>query len=126
MLRAKHARRYRLGIVDGNWRCLLCVGANGGDDLKNVSSRIVDENGSVRCTDSFRDFGENCRRIFFERNRAPENFPDRVEEIDLLVTLGELDRGLFYLLRSAKNLGDDRKKQPKVHLIWRIISLAWS
>ena len=75
--------------------------------------RSCDEHDRAPRADSLRDLGEDRLRRLLERYGASEDLADRVEEIDLLVALGELVRGVLDLERGLEILGDDGKEEPR-------------
>ena len=96
------------------------------DGLQRVGYTIVHENRAAPGADRFGDLLEDRRRRFLERHGAPENLRDRVEEVDLLVALGELVRGVLHLERRLQILSHDRAEEPRVALERRLRHGRWS
>ncbi len=74
------------------------------------------EDGRVPRSDRLGNLGEDRRRGFLECDGSAEDLADSVKEIYLLVTLGELERGVLDFLRAAKNLSDEWEQKPEVRL----------
>jgi hypothetical protein len=82
-----------------------------GDRLQRVRPRVVDQDRRHAGANSLRDLCKDCGRRILEGDGPAENLADRVEEIDLLVSFGELRRGVLYFKRSLSELGHDRHQQ---------------
>src|SRR5688500_10133757 len=97
-----------------NRRRVCRIGPDCGDDVERVGCRLVNENRGMPRTDRLRYFREDRGRGVLESNRAAKDLADRIEEIDLLVTLRELECGVLDFLRSPQNLSDERQQHAKV------------
>ena len=108
MLRAEDARAHAARIVDADRRNGGEIDAERGDGAQRIRRAVVHEHRRAPRADRLGDFAEDRLRRFVERDGAAEDLADRVEEIDLLVPLGELVRGVLHLERGLQVLRDDR------------------
>ena len=72
-----------------------------------------EDRGAARA-DRLRDLLEDERRGGLHRHRAAEDLADRVEEIDLLVSLGELVGGVLDLERRLQRMRDDGQQELQI------------
>ncbi len=69
---------------------------------------------------------KNGRGHFLECHRPSENLGDGVEQVDLLVPLGELRGRVLHLERSLNQQSDDREQQIEIIGEWHAMILTWS
>src|SRR6266550_8772323 len=124
MLGAKDSRRHAADVVSADRQNLLLGHAKRGDSLQRVGARVVHEDRRYACANRLRDLGEDRRRRILQCSRPSENLPNGVKEVDLLVSLGELGRCVFYFERGLRELRDDRHQQLDVPLLRRVGRVA--
>jgi hypothetical protein len=125
VLRAEHARRHAPRIADGDPRRLLQRRAEHRDRVQRVGWFVVHEDRRAPRAHRLRDLDQDGRGGLLQRHGAAEDLADRVEEVDLLVALGQLVRGVLHLERRLEVLRDDGRQELQVGLE-RAGLRAWS
>jgi hypothetical protein len=112
--RLEDASRNATLVADGDWRHRFWADTDRRDDEQRIRGGIVHEDRRAPRADRVRHLAKDRPRRFVERDRTAEDLADRIEQIDLLVTLGELARRVLYLHRRLEVLRDDGQHEVEV------------
>src|SRR5215218_4874830 len=111
---AEDVRAHTAAVVEGDGPDRHAFAAKACDDGEGLRIGLVHEDGGSPCPDGLAHFAQDGGGTLLERHRAPQDLADRVEEIDLLVALGELVGCVLHLERVLQILRDDGTQELQI------------